>query len=73
LKVFPRTFVVAGYSLKIRTGNLCGDSRRAPLLVQLMMSFQDDQLFIREQVRVLDLDCFSEKVLLTEEFDPGSD
>ena len=42
-------------------------------LVQLMMSFQNDQLFIREQVRVLDLDCFSEKVLLTEEFDPGSD
>ena len=33
----------------------------------------NDQLFIREQVRVLDLDCFSEKVLLTEEFDPGSD
>ena len=26
-----------------------------------------------EWVRVLDLDCFSEKVLLTEEFDPGSD
>jgi hypothetical protein len=72
LKVFPRTFAVAGYSLKIRTGNLCGDSRRAPL-VRLMMSFQNDQLFIREQVRVLDLDCFSEKVLLTEEFDPGSD
>ena len=34
---------------------------------------RNDQLFIREQVRVLDLDCFSEKVLLTEEFDPGSD
>jgi hypothetical protein len=48
-------------------------------LVQLMMSFQNDQLFIRasktrhEWVRVLDLNCFSEKVLLTEEFDPGSD
>src|SRR6202047_602579 len=39
LKVFPRTFVVAGNSLKIRTGNLCGDSRHLPL-VQLMMSYQ---------------------------------
>jgi hypothetical protein len=26
-----------------------------------------------EWVRVWDRDCFSEKVLLTEEFDPGSD
>ncbi len=26
-----------------------------------------------EWMRVLDLDCFSLKVLLTEEFDPGSD
>ena len=26
-----------------------------------------------EWVRVMDLDCFSMKVLLTEEFDPGSD
>ena len=41
--------------------------------------FQNDQLFIRASktrygwMRVMDLDCFSEKVLLTEEFDPGSD
>ena len=44
-----RTFVVLGNSLKIRIGNLCGDSRLLPLM-QLMMSFQNDQLFIREQM-----------------------
>jgi len=37
LKVFPRAFVVAGHSLKIRTGNLCGDSRHLPL-AQLMIT-----------------------------------
>jgi len=38
-----------------------------------MIRVPNDQLFIREQMRVWDRDCFSEKVLLTEEFDPGSD
>src|SRR5271166_5199185 len=37
LRSLSPAFVVAGYSLKIRTGNLCGDSRHMPL-VQLMMS-----------------------------------
>jgi hypothetical protein len=46
LKVFPRAFVAAGCSLKIRTGNLCGDSRHLPL-EQFDMGFQNDQSFIR--------------------------
>src|ERR1700734_371464 len=69
----PRTFVVAGYYLKIRIGNLCGDSRHLPLVQLMMMSSKTTSCSFRalktrrEWMRVMDLDCFREKVLLTEE------
>jgi hypothetical protein len=46
----PRTFVVAGYYLKIRIGNLCGDSRHLPLVQLMMMSSKTTSCsFVRQK------------------------